>query len=193
MDRIKLLHHDLQTMQGTQTNGPFCQQISYDFNPSSFGNLNSIYIWYGQGVRPIWNPYESCSLSESRGELFLSPSDLPWPRISRSTTLWNTNSRYHESQYSSKLCFQKSLAKVDQIVREGVLHEILIISMTHRDSILVRHLDHTIYMESRLLKDEGLKLHGIYWHKGPLVWVPYTVWGSWRSSLIRSMIDIQMS
>ena len=42
------------------------------------------YIWHGQGVRPIWNPYESCSLSESRGELLLSLSDLPWPRISQS-------------------------------------------------------------------------------------------------------------
>ena len=46
-------------------------------------------------------------------------------------------SQYHESQYSLKLCSKKSLAKVDQIVREGVLHRILIMSMTHRDSILV--------------------------------------------------------
>ena len=46
-------------------------------------------------------------------------------------------SRYHESQYSSNLCSKKSLAKVDQIVREGVLHEILIMSMAHRDFILV--------------------------------------------------------
>ena len=51
------------------------------------------YIWYGQGVRPIWNPNKSCSLSESRGELFLSLSDQPQLRISRSTTSWNTNSQ----------------------------------------------------------------------------------------------------
>ena len=99
-------------------------------------------------------------------------------------------SRYHQSQYSSKLCSKKSLAKVDQIVREGVLHEILIMSMTHKDSILVWHLDRTIYMESGLLQDERLKSHGICRQKGPLVWEPYTVWGSWRSSLIQSMIDV---
>ena len=53
------------------------------------------YIWYGQSVRLIWNPYESCSLSESHGELLLSLSDLPWPRISRSTTSWNTDSQWY--------------------------------------------------------------------------------------------------
>ena len=46
-------------------------------------------------------------------------------------------SRYHESQYSLKLCSRKSLAKVDQIVGEEVLYRIMIMSMTHRDSILV--------------------------------------------------------
>ena len=58
------------------------------------------YIWYGQGVRPIWNPYESCSLSESRGELLLSLSDLPWPRISWSTTSRNTDSHDTERGWS---------------------------------------------------------------------------------------------
>ena len=102
-------------------------------------------------------------------------------------------SRYHESQYSSKLCSKKSLAKVDQIVRERVLHGTLIMSMTYWDSILVWHLDYTRYMELGLLKDEGLKSHGICWQKGPLVWVTYNVWGSWHSCLVRSMIDVQMS
>ena len=53
------------------------------------------YIWYGQGVRPIWNPNKSCSLSESRGELLLWLFDLPWPKISRSTTSWNTDSQWY--------------------------------------------------------------------------------------------------
>ena len=44
------------------------------------------YIWYGQGVRPIWNPYESYSLLKFHGELLLSLSDPPWPRIFRNMT-----------------------------------------------------------------------------------------------------------
>ena len=77
-------------------------------------------------------------------------------------------SQYHESQYSSKLYSKKSLAKVDQIVRERVIHGTLIMSMTYWDPywsdtltvLNIRNSDYSRMRDYSHMTSAGRK---VYW------------------------------